>query len=362
MDNLYSQRIINANNLFSDHFLDAKMLYLYCFNQLPSVNYIHGINAEKAFAVFKEKFSNRIVRIHQYQWYKGRRKEYQFNVTLAIMDNESVVEFDRNYCEIWHNGTQPEFIRELTDTVYRFRERNKREPLEINLIVSANRRLELKPMEIRRTKLDLGLFYNEDFTGVDQLIRKRLGKKKDKGIVLLHGLPGTGKTTYLRYLISKIRKQVLFLSPSLASDLMNPDFIQLLVDNPDTVLIIEDAENVIMDRKRNAGSSVSNLLNISDGLLADFLNIQVVCTFNNSLTLIDEALMRKGRLIAKYEFGKLSVDKAQRLSDHLGFKTVINKAMTVAEITNQHEKQQDALRMEVIGFRRHHLEREPELA
>jgi hypothetical protein len=362
MDNLYTQRVINANNLFSNHFLDAKMLYLYCFNQLPSVNYISAINAEKAFAGFKEKFANRIVRVHQYQWYKDKKKEYQFNRTLAVMDNESVVEFDRTYCEIWHNGTQQAFIDEVTETVYRFKERNRREPLEINLIVSVNSRLDLKPMEIKRTKLDLELFYNEDFLEVDQLIRKRLGKKKDKGIVLLHGLPGTGKTTYLRYLISKIKKRVLFLSPSLAGDLMNPDFIELLVDNPDTVLVIEDAENVIMDRKRNAGSSVSNLLNISDGLLADFLNIQLVCTFNNSLTLIDEALMRKGRLIAKYEFGKLSVGRSQRLSDHLGFKTIINKPMTVAEVANQHEKQHAAPRMEVVGFRRHHVETPPILA
>jgi hypothetical protein len=133
---------------------------------------------------------------------------------------------------------------------------------------------------------------------------------------------------------------------------LNPDFIELLIDNPNTVLIIEDAENIIMDRKVNQGSSVSNLLNISDGLLADFLNVQLICTFNNSLTLIDSALMRKGRLIAKYEFGKLTVSQSQRLSDHLGFGTKINRPMTVAEIANQHEKQAEPVMMEAIGFRR----------
>jgi len=170
--------------------------------------------------------------------------------------------------------------------------------------------------------------------------------------VLLHGLTGTGKTTYLRYLIGKIKKRVLFLSPTVAGNLMNPDFIELLIDNPNTVVIIEDAENIIMDRKYNSGSAVSNLLNISDGLMADFLNVQLICTFNNSLTLVDSALMRKGRLIAKYEFGKLSVEKAQRLSDHLGLKTIVNQPMTIAEIANPHEKEQPVSRVEVIGFRR----------
>ena len=117
------------------------------------------------------------------------------------------------------------------------------------------------------------------------------------------------------------------------------------------VLIIEDEESILMDRKLNGNASVSNLLNISDGLLADFLNVQLVCTFNSALTLVDEALVRKGRLIARYEFGKLDVEKAQRLSNHLGYDTTITSPMTVAEITTQQEAEFTAPKVEVVGFR-----------
>src|SRR4029078_1767482 len=133
--------------------------------------------------------------------------------------------------------------------------------------------------------------------------------------------------------------KVLFLSPAAATNLMDPELIELLINNPNCVLVIEDAENVIMDRKIGSNASVSNLLNISDGLLADFLNVQIIGTFNNSLTLVDNALMRKGRLIAKYEFGKLSISKSQRLSDFMGFDTRINEPMTLASIATQHEKE-----------------------
>ncbi len=207
-------------------------------------------------------------------------------------------------------------------------------------------------MEIKRTKLNLDIYYEDDFKEVDEVISRRLNKKQDKGIVLLHGLPGTGKTTYLRYLIGKIKKRVLFISPGAAANIMDPDFIELLISNPDCVLVIEDAENILTDRKISENASVSNLLNISDGLLADFLNVQIICTFNNSLTLIDSALLRKGRLIAKYEFGKLGINKSQKLSAHFGFDTLINQPMTIAEIANQHEKDQQPERIEVIGFRR----------
>lgn len=265
------------------------------------------------------------------------------------------MEFDDAYCYILYDGKQNPLLEEVTQLAKQFKERQRRLPLEINMIIRNGQGLDLKSMEIKRTKLDLDLYYEDDFKPVEETIRTRLNKKKDKGIVLLHGLPGTGKTTYLRYLICKIKKRVLFLSPNVAGNLMDPTFIELLINNPDTVLIIEDAENIVMDRRNSNDSSVSNLLNISDGLMADFLNVQIICTFNSSLTMVDSALMRKGRLIAKYEFGKLSVNKAQRLSNHLGFTTIINKPMTVAEISNQHEKDFDTKQVQVLGFRREEI-------
>ena len=353
MDNLFNEKVINAHSVFEDHFLDVKVLYLYYFNQLPSLSFIYQVDGEKIFAAFTEKFGRQIKHIHQYRKYDKAKKEYGFNTTIIILENNCIVELDDTYCEILHNGQIPELVTAITELSNRFKARHRRQPLEINLIVQDGHRLSLKAMEIKRTKLDIDLFYEDDFKETDAIIRQRLNRKNDKGIVLLHGLPGTGKTTYLRHLIGKIKKRVMFMSPSVAGNLMNPDFIEMLTNNPNTVVVIEDAENIIMDRKFNASSAVSNLLNISDGLLADFLNVQLICTFNNSLTLVDSALMRKGRLIAKYEFGKLSVPKAQRLSNHLGLNENINQPMTIAEIANPHEKEQPASRVEVIGFRQH---------
>lgn len=342
--------MIDANAVFDNRFLNSKSLYLYRFNQLPSLHFINSIEGVKAYKAFKETFADLIISEYQYRWYQKKKKGFQFDETFFILKNNCIVRLD-DFCEILHDGNQGEFIDQCTALMNRFRERKKRDPFEVNLIVKGSYGLELKSMELKRTKLDLDLFYEDEFKEVDGIIQKRLNQKNDKGIVLLHGLPGTGKTTYLRYLVGRLKKRVLFLSPNVASNLMDPDFIDLLIDNPNTIVIIEDAENIIMDRRTNGSSAVSNLLNISDRLLADFLNVQLICTFNSSVTMVDSALMRKGRLIAKYEFEKLSVEKAQRLSNHLKFESIIEKPMTVAEISNQNEKEIETKQVEVIGFR-----------
>ena len=356
MNQINTQKTINATDIFGRRFLESKALFLYRFNLLPSIHFISCIDGEKTYRAFREKFASIIESEHQFRSYDRKRKKYEFDETLLVLTNQCLVEFNLGYCEILHNGNQSGFLADCTALAHQFRNREKRKPLEINLVVRDGNRLDTRSMEVRRTKLDLDLYYDDSFSDVDRTIMQRLNRKKDKGIVLLHGLPGTGKTTYLRYLVGRVRKRVLFLSPGVACHLMDPEFIDLLIDNPNTVLIIEDAERIIMDRRTHGSSAVSSLLNISDGLLADFLNVQLICTFNSPITMVDSALMRKGRLIARYEFGKLGVKKAQRLSEHLGFETKIERPMTVAEIINQHEKDPIQDQVEIIGFRRSVLE------
>lgn len=66
---------------------------------------------------------------------------------------------------------------------------------------------------------DLKLHYGDDFQDIyDQLIQT-LQKKDSTGITFLHGPPGTGKTSYLRYLINEIKDKLLIYVP--------PDFVNV---------------------------------------------------------------------------------------------------------------------------------------
>jgi hypothetical protein len=340
-----------AQELFDHNYLRVEEFYVSVFGNVPCSSYLSNADTGKVFNFISNNYGADIEKIYQSNSFNRQRNKLEFNKTVFIMANQMMIELGSSFVDIFYPPEMHHIAAEIINGAKEFEVPEKKQDFELNVITMTKDGLELKPLLVKPTSLDLNLFYNDNFIKVDELIRSRLKTNGDKGIVLLHGLPGTGKTTYLRHLIGELDKKVLFVSPNVAENMMNPEFIDLLLDNPNSVLVIEDAENILMDRKLNSYSSVSNLLNLGDGLLSDCLNAQIICTFNSQLSMIDSALMRKGRLIAKYEFDKLEIAKAQKLSDHLGFNTIISRPMTVAEITGQSEMEFDIPKMEVIGFR-----------
>lgn len=214
-----------------------------------------------------------------------------------------------------------------------------KEKTTVYLLVKDGGELDLRSFEINKPAIDLKMNYDDEWADKHEYLMNQLNLKEKKGIVLLHGHPGTGKTMYIRHLISLLseKRTVIYLPNQLIDSLTDPSFIPLLSDYNGSVIIIEDADEAIKSRK-TGGASVDKLLNLADGILSDFLGIQFICTFNCPITTIDDALLRKGRLIFRHEFNKLTKEKAQVLSDHLGFRNKIDKEMSLAEIYNQEGK------------------------
>ncbi|CAF0860843.1 unnamed protein product [Adineta ricciae] len=216
----------------------------------------------------------------------------------------------------------------------------------LNMVCRNQHGYYLSSIDIKKPLItDLALHYGKGFVGTHDKIIKNLNKKEGKGIVLLHGIPGSGKTHYIRYLIHEIQEKTLvYVPPDMAKEISSPEFLPFLMQYQNSILIIEDAENIIKDRNETLvpSQAVANLLNLSDGLLGDAMHQQIIATFNCDLTTIDPALLRKGRLIANYEFNKLDLESSKILSDKLGFGTEnVTMPMTLAEIFNQGEKPED---------------------
>ena len=208
----------------------------------------------------------------------------------------------------------------------------------VHLVIASGRGYDTEPFDLPKSKVDISLNYGKEFEKIHKKIINTLNTKNGKGLVLLHGEPGTGKTHYLKHLASKIKdKKVLFIPPYLADFITSPEMTPFLIDNANSVLFIEDAERVITDRSENGSTGVSNILNITDGILSDILKIQIVATFNMDKQKIDSALLRKGRLIAEHKFEALSVEDTNRLLNHLGIEHTNTKRLTLTEIYNYND-------------------------
>lgn len=178
--------------------------------------------------------------------------------------------------------------------------------------------------------------YGDDFLNEYQSIKNNLIDKSN-GLILLHGEPGTGKTTMIRQLIAETcaKKTIIYIPSFMMESIGSPTFMDFLSRHKNAVIILEDAEVVLRQREDDVNSqAISNILNITDGLLNDSIKIQIIATFNMSKHKLDSALLRNGRLINSWEFNKLPIEKAQTLIDDLKIDYIVSEPMTLADIYN----------------------------
>lgn len=183
------------------------------------------------------------------------------------------------------------------------------------------------------------LHYGNGFEEFHNSLITRL-KENNKGLVLFHGKPGTGKSSYVRILIDELCKanaSILYAPSGLSSMLTDPNIIEFISEwivekNRHCFLLIEDAEPLLEMRSNgdNRSTGISNLLNITDGILNDILGLTVIATFNTELSKLDPALLRQQRLIARKEFKELSEAECFALAEAIGLKEIHCKEYPVS--------------------------------
>lgn len=218
---------------------------------------------------------------------------------------------------------------------------------KISILLRNNHGIELKTHTIHSHRIDFTTMYNDDFASVHHRIKDEI-TTENKGIVLLHGVPGSGKTNYIKWLTSQIpSKKFIFVPTTMISSLTDPGFLSILIENKNSVLVIEDCENYIAERTFDDRNTdiVSSILNLADGILSDVMECQFICTFNSDISKIDTALLRKWRLIAEYKFRELSIEKSNQYLQSIGKKLCVDRPHTLAELTHidteeirEHEK------------------------
>jgi len=238
-------------------------------------------------------------------------------------DFEEELEFYMGLCRIEKKPEQPEIMM-ITTTMAGFA--LKSYPVQDNFEIE-----------------DLDLHYGNGFEDFHNELMNRF-KTQHQGLILFHGQPGTGKTYYIRHLLRKMKtlnKVVIYMPPNMVDHMVDPEFMTFITHHINSfatkglkcVLLIEDAEPLLVARDEDTRiQGITNLLNMTDGLLNDMLKIQIICTFNVNLKQLDKALLRPGRLTARKEFTALPAWEANILAHQLGIKYVFDQPATLAEI------------------------------
>src|SRR5829696_1362791 len=169
-------------DLFDVNYIDAKTFYLQEFGRLPCISYVNNLDVSKAFDYINDGHAGVVVSMYQRSYYNWQDKKLEFSKTLFKLDNMMMIELGYDHADLLFDTSNSEYAYKMVKQFVEYKASEKGEAFEINIITVSNNTLELKPLYIKPTILDLSLYYNDDFKAVDEVIRQRLETDNDKGI------------------------------------------------------------------------------------------------------------------------------------------------------------------------------------
>lgn len=309
--------------------LSLQSLFFAVFNEFPSLYTYKSDEAHSSYYFdtkgilgdLKNLYGEDDVQLVVYTLFNLQTAEEDTGLNIYLKKEGLFVRVEKSPSEsyiLYRNGSEAE-VEKLTEEFKKFYKKPSLPPNNVYTVAYENGFYLNKLPTKDFSELDILKNYNDDFVTENEIIKKFVEAENESGLMILHGDKGTGKSTYIRHLISSNpEKKFVYIPANLVNMLSQPNFSSFLMTLQDHIIILEDCEEAIKDRKANGSpAAVSLLLNMTDGLLSDGLGLKFICTFNDDVKNIDSALLRRGRLISKYEFKPLATEKANALLEEL---------------------------------------------
>jgi hypothetical protein len=180
-------------------------------------------------------------------------------------------------------------------------------------------------------------YSKETFKSISKWIKK--SKKQESGLSIFYGQRGTGKSSMIKFLASKLNKNLIFIPNNLIDLTINSsDFTKFLRKHENPILVLDDCEMIFNEFFTKSNIIVNNLMQLVDGLLSDKLNISIIAIFNvEDKNEIDHNLIDCNNLIDIIEFTDLSNTEANQLSELLGYKQKQKSDIRLLDLLNNNK-------------------------
>jgi hypothetical protein len=212
------------------------------------------------------------------------------------------------------------------------------------VIIQNKDELEIRNMGNGSSPLIADNYLPETLHGIDFVIKSFQKDPPGGRICILNGEPGTGKTHLIRSILSQLDCVFLIVPSNLVESLDKPNFVPLLIqtkkdwDKP-IILVIEDGDTCLVPRENDNISTITSVLNLSDGIMGAMLDIKMIISTNADIQNMDKAIMRPGRLCRNIYVGPLPYEQSnriyQRLMKNENVQLECRRSYTLAEIYDQ---------------------------
>jgi energy-coupling factor transporter ATP-binding protein EcfA2 len=175
---------------------------------------------------------------------------------------------------------------------------------------------------------------------LDEFVTKYLESKES--ILCFLGAPGTGKTTLMRYIASKLINTKANIGYTDDSQLLikgGKGLMRVIERDEIKLMLIDDADVFLNSQRVHGNNSMSAILNTADGFFTNpYDNVKFV--FSSNLTKqsdIESALLRSGRCFGVIKFEEYSPEYAQEIADRLGLNFTLvdgKESYSLADVVN----------------------------